>query len=130
MKGDDVETNNSNALIAEAHRVAGLGVQIDDGHTYQVPARDLVQYAETIRALIRELEREPVFVDDAMVERAVHVMLHEGLDGRTWPEYARAVLTVALDTSEQQEAPGPGPWTAEDHAKYARIRAAVRGEEL
>jgi len=35
-------------------------------------------------------------ITDEGVARAVQVMLHEGLSGRTWPEYARAVLEAAL----------------------------------
>lgn len=39
-------------LIAEARRIATKGVQVNDGHTYGVHAHDLVEYSETIMALI------------------------------------------------------------------------------
>lgn len=39
-------------------------------------------------------------ITDDMVGRAVHVMLHEGLDGRSWTEYARAVLEAAIAEPE------------------------------
>lgn len=42
-------------------------------------------------------------ITEEMVGRAVQVMLHEGLAGRTWPEYARAVLEAA--TAEPEAPP-------------------------
>ena len=38
--------------------LAAKGVQVDDGHTYQVPARDLVDYANTIRTLVSALDQK------------------------------------------------------------------------
>lgn len=49
------ETKN---LIQDALRIATKGVQINDGHRYRVPAHDLVEYAETIKALVVALENE------------------------------------------------------------------------
>ena len=43
-------------LTGKALRLASKGVQINDGHTYNVHAHDLVEYAETIRALVCEIE--------------------------------------------------------------------------
>lgn len=43
-------------LTEEALRLASKGVQINDGHVYNVHAHDLVDYAETIRALVEEVE--------------------------------------------------------------------------
>lgn len=45
-------TIDQETLIADALKVASRGVQADDGHTYNVPARDLAEYAETIKALV------------------------------------------------------------------------------
>lgn len=39
-------------LIANAHTIAMKGVSVDDGHSYMVPASDLVAYQKTILALI------------------------------------------------------------------------------
>ncbi|WNN95142.1 hypothetical protein SEA_MAGRITTE_191 [Microbacterium phage Magritte] len=46
-------------LIRDALALADKGVQINDGHVYQVPAHDLVLYSETIRALVAELQVAP-----------------------------------------------------------------------
>ncbi len=45
-------------LIQDALRIANKGVQINDGHQYMVPAHDLVEYAETIKALVVALDDE------------------------------------------------------------------------
>lgn len=64
---------DAEALITEARKVATKGVQINDGHTYSVHAHDLVEYSETIMALIEELrqerERSEVDLGDMLDER-------------------------------------------------------------
>lgn len=43
----------------------GRGVQKDDGHVYQVPAKDLVEYQEAIRTLIEERDNQERLRHDA-----------------------------------------------------------------
>jgi len=45
-----------NDLAHYALSLAGRGVQEDDGHTYNVHARDLADYASTIRELVKRLD--------------------------------------------------------------------------
>ena len=52
------------ALVDHALRIASKGVQINDGHTYSVHAHDLVDYAETIRALVLEIRRQGPITDE------------------------------------------------------------------
>lgn len=52
------------ALVDHALRIASKGVQINDGHTYSVHAHDLVDYAETIRALVLEIRRHGPITDE------------------------------------------------------------------
>lgn len=51
MKGKE----EREALISHAVAIAARGVQVNDGHQYMVPARDLVDCADTIRALVEAL---------------------------------------------------------------------------
>ncbi|WP_091232573.1 hypothetical protein [Microbacterium sp. 3J1] len=51
-------TTEREALIDHALALASKGVQVNDGHTYGVHAHDLVDYADTIRALVEILQRE------------------------------------------------------------------------
>lgn len=50
--------NKHQELIDEALRVSTKGVQVNDGHQYLISAHDLVEYAETIKALVVALEAE------------------------------------------------------------------------
>ena len=46
------------ALIAEAERIADIGVQRNDGYDYTVPASNLVEYSTTLRALTAALAEQ------------------------------------------------------------------------
>lgn len=46
--------DSQDELLAYALNLASKGVQTDDGHQYLVHAHDLVDYAETIRALVAD----------------------------------------------------------------------------
>ena len=43
-------------ILTLANVVAYKGVQVNDGHTYMVPASDLSQYAQVIHELIEVVE--------------------------------------------------------------------------
>ncbi len=42
---------------AAALKLAGKGVQVDDGYSYGVPAADLAAYSSTIRALVGKIDQ-------------------------------------------------------------------------
>lgn len=50
----DLTELDADEILAYALNLAGKGVQIDDGHQYLVHAHDLVDYAETLRALVAD----------------------------------------------------------------------------
>lgn len=70
------ELIDHNLLIA-ARLVAGKRVQKDDGHIYQVPAKDLVEYSVTILALVDIVEAlQGHLLNGSVVEtlRKIHVV--------------------------------------------------------
>lgn len=75
------------ALIAEAFKVAKKGVQINDGHTYNVHAHDLVEYSETIMVLMDALESTAA---ELRQERELTASLAQLVDRDTEAELARA----------------------------------------
>lgn len=53
------------ALIVKARKLAGLGVQFDDGHNYLVPAEKLVDYATVLNACSDALEAAQAEIAEA-----------------------------------------------------------------
>ena len=63
-------------LIERANKIADKGVQKNDGYAYSVPASDLVEYAEVIRALIAELGNVEKATLDAAADRIALIRYH------------------------------------------------------
>lgn len=88
-------------LIRSALEIADKGVQINDGHVYQVPAHDLVLYSATIRALVAELEVAPAqalrdYAQSRFLDYLTNPDLHwtEQPRGGVAAEYARRALEL------------------------------------
>lgn len=93
-------------LIAEARRIATKGVQVNDGHTYGVHAHDLVEYSETIMALIdvyeataAELRMRTWQFDDAESVREDNARLAEDAEAER-DRYCRAIERVVAVPNE------------------------------
>lgn len=92
-------TEEREALIAHALDIATKGVQINDGHKYLVAAADLVDFAETIKALTEMLRPQGVYQ-----YRVQHPRYTEGLkDDFQWTRLLGVVQEIAQDW-------GPDAW--------------------
>lgn len=80
-------------LIDAALTLASRGVQINDGHTYEVPAHDLVEYSETIRALVEAL-RIPETARQIADEEVEGYAAYLPTDLR-WQDLSQSIHTVA-----------------------------------
>lgn len=102
-------------LLTHALAVAARGVQVNDGYTYIVHSRDLVDYADTIRTLIATVERQRVIHREFVAEvisrvvqanesnpilsRARDAHSRIGSDPTEWLKY-QAAFPVPGDTPE------------------------------
>lgn len=101
--------------------LASKGVQINDGHIYNVHAADIVDYNETIRALVEELDN---LIAATRPDMESLLDTREGL-ALAKTAYSEGASHMLRSCNEHTS----GPWSPPENPYSAPLLGMIRGGE-